>query len=262
MKKNSGNFSIYDGENKQRIIINNADGDNKNYYDADAHTFRVRAGGSGGNVTIENGLKITGSTSDNNNLNGRQTGAEINNIKIGNNLISNVGSGDNLLIGSGNGTVQIWSSNLAVDGNIYGANTWVNYVNVSSGANGTTKKLYDGSPLRSDVKYLIEAHVSYVHTGSGFDGIMVTVDNTVGGEDGSGPNKANWSIPYVSGYANNVADLGGSAQATGGGANTWSHRSVAVGVITGPNLSLTLKSGTDDGPKVYALIKATPCYGA
>jgi len=139
------------------------------------------------------------------------------------------------------------SGNLNVAGVIISGHTYVKCFTVNSGPKDTNKYIYDGAPLKEGITYLVEAHLSYLHTGSGFDGIRAYFDNAIGPE---------WQMSYISGHANNILDLGGSAQS---GVGATAQRSSAVAVIYGPNIKLAIQTGTDDSYNLTVCLIAKPC---
>jgi hypothetical protein len=144
------------------------------------------------------------------------------------------------------GNVSLYN-NLNVSGVITSGHTYVKCFTVNSGPMNTNKYIYDGAPLKEGITYLVEAHVSYLHTGGGFDGIRAYFDNAIGPE---------WQMSYISGHYNNVLDLGGSAQSGVGGT---AQRSSAVAVIYGPNIKLAIYTGTDDSYNLSVCLIAKPC---
>ena len=127
-------------------------------------------------------------------------------------------------------------------------------VTVSSASNGSTVPIFLNTlQLTSGVSYLVTAEISFRRTGSSFDGSFFYFTTT--SFDYSLANLI--GIPYVSGYANNVMDLGGAGNPYGGAAT--SMRSSAQAVVTNGIISLWCYSAADDTWTYSIIISAIPC---
>jgi hypothetical protein len=100
-----GGPTLYANDSAKPLAIHN-DGTGKN--------VQIGFPGYSNSLTVTGGLKVIGKLSEKN-LNDRDLSAQIDNIRIGANIVSNNDTNANLLIGSANKKVQIWSSGLDVD---------------------------------------------------------------------------------------------------------------------------------------------------
>jgi hypothetical protein len=125
---------------------------------------------------------------------------------------------------------------------------------VSSASNLTTVPIFLNTlQLTPGVSYLVNAEISFLRTGTGFDGSFFYFTST-----SSNSSLVNLiGVPYVTGYANNVVDLGGAGNPYGGSAT--SIRSSAQAVVTNGIISLWCYSAADDTWTYSIIVSAIPC---
>ena len=165
-----------------------------------------------------------------------------------------------LIIHASNGEVGIPRNNLKVGGSIIDeGNLTVNgEINVSGRINGFiycrnfnfTTPAYGGNISLTSYTfpnggwYLVRADMSFFRSGSSFDGIQLYIDG--GGS---------YNLSYLQGFANNVLDLGGSAQT---GVSALAQRTDSAVALVYGYFDLRLKSGTDDYWNGNVIVTAHP----
>lgn len=174
------------------------------------------------------------------------------------------GQGQGGLGGSGT-TNQVWNLNAAQNyWNVYipmnlGRDLRVNgEINVSGRINGFiycrnfnfTTPAYGGNISLTSYTfpnggwYLVRADMSFFRNGNSFDGIQLYIDG--GGS---------YNLSYLQGFANNVLDLGGSAQT---GVSALAQRTDSAVALVYGYFDLRLKSGTDDYWNGNVIVTAHP----
>jgi hypothetical protein len=172
------------------------------------------------------------------------------------------GSGTTLQVWNLNAAQNYWNVNIPMnlgrDLRVAGNLTAVGEINVTGRINGfiycrnfnfTTPANGGNISLTSYTFpnggwYLVRADMSFFRSGNSFDGIQLYIDG--GGS---------YNLSYLQGFANNVLDLGGSAQT---GVSALAQRTDSAVALVYGYFDLRLKSGTDDYWNGNVIVTAHP----